>query len=51
MFQEAQNRQSKNGASLLILSDRNMNKEKIAIPTLLAASALHQELIRQGNRT
>ncbi|MEK3796688.1 glutamate synthase large subunit [Peribacillus sp. FSL H8-0477] len=39
------------GASLLILSDRNMNKEKAAIPVLLAASALHQELIRKGNRT
>lgn len=39
------------GVSLLILSDRNMSQEKVAIPTLLVASALHQELIRQGNRT
>lgn len=39
------------GVSLLILSDRNITKEHSAIPTLLAASALHQELIRQGNRT
>ena len=28
-----------------------MNKEHVAIPTLLAVSALHQELIRQGNRS
>ena len=28
-----------------------MGKEKAAIPSLLAASALHQELIRHGNRT
>ncbi len=39
------------GVSLLILSDRNMDDKNVAIPTLLAASALHQELIRQGNRT
>ena len=36
---------------MLILSDRNMDDKNVAIPTLLAASALHQELIRQGNRT
>ena len=28
-----------------------MNKEQAAIPSLLAVSALHQQLIRQGNRT
>ncbi|MCQ6278628.1 glutamate synthase large subunit [Bacillus sp. EB600] len=39
------------GASLLILSDRNMNEKEMAIPSLLAASALHQHLIRQGLRT
>ncbi|WP_342614709.1 glutamate synthase large subunit [Peribacillus frigoritolerans] len=39
------------GVSLLILSDKDMSKEKAAIPSLLAASALHQELIRHGNRT
>ena len=39
------------GVSLLILSDRNTNKQEAAIPALLAVSALHQELIRQGNRS
>jgi glutamate synthase (NADPH) large chain len=40
-----------NGISLLILSDRNMNEKRAPIPTLLAASALHQHLVRQGTRT
>jgi glutamate synthase (NADPH/NADH) large chain len=39
------------GVSLLILSDRNMNQKEAAIPSLLAASALHQHLIREGSRT
>lgn len=39
------------GASLLILSDRGMNKEKKAIPVLLAASAVHQHLIKVGVRS
>lgn len=39
------------GASLLILSDRNINESTIAIPSLLAASTLHQHLIREGLRT
>ncbi|PAV29421.1 glutamate synthase large subunit [Virgibacillus profundi] len=38
------------GISILILSDRNM-ENNAAIPALLAVSALHQHLIRQGNRT
>lgn len=37
--------------NIIILSDREMNSEKIAIPVLLVASALHQHLIRQGTRT
>ncbi|MBA9027461.1 glutamate synthase large subunit [Peribacillus huizhouensis] len=39
------------GASLLILSDRFMNKDDVAIPSLLVVSALHHHLIKQGNRT
>ncbi|MBV7505376.1 glutamate synthase large subunit [Bacillus sp. sid0103] len=39
------------GVSLLILSDRKMNKQEVAIPSLLAVSALHQHLIREGSRT
>ncbi|WP_338785819.1 glutamate synthase large subunit [Metabacillus sp. FJAT-53654] len=37
--------------NIIILSDRAMNSEKVAIPALLAVSALHQHLIRQGTRT
>lgn len=39
------------GSSLLILSDRNINETTVAIPSLLAVSALHQHLIREGLRT
>ncbi|MGJ7919884.1 glutamate synthase large subunit [Neobacillus sp. LXY-4] len=39
------------GASLLILSDRNMAENATVIPVLLAASALHQHLVRRGSRT
>ena len=40
-----------NGATLLILSDRDVNAERAAIPALLAASGLHHHLIRVGSRT
>ncbi|WP_173918293.1 glutamate synthase large subunit [Halobacillus sp. Marseille-Q1614] len=39
------------GTTLLILSDRGVNKSKAAIPALLAVSGLHHHLIRQGTRT
>ncbi|MGR3763223.1 glutamate synthase large subunit [Rossellomorea sp. NS-SX7] len=39
------------GATLLILSDRGVTKERAAIPALLAVSGLHQHLIRQRTRT
>ncbi|WP_088050269.1 glutamate synthase large subunit [Virgibacillus dakarensis] len=39
------------GINILILSDREMDEKAIAIPSLLAVSALHQHLIRQGSRT
>ncbi|QDP40324.1 glutamate synthase large subunit [Radiobacillus deserti] len=39
------------GVNLLILSDRGMNKQKVAVPALLAVSGLHQYLVRQGSRT
>ncbi|MFC5985912.1 glutamate synthase large subunit [Marinicrinis lubricantis] len=38
------------GASLIILSDRGLNKEYAAIPALLATSGLHHHLIREGSR-
>src|SRR5690606_31610571 len=36
------------GFNLLILSDRGMNAERLAIPALLATSATHQDLVRAG---
>ena len=39
------------GYNILILSDRNTNRDHIAIPALLATSAVHHHLIRQGMRT
>ena len=37
-------------ATFLILSDRGVNKDFAAIPSLLAVSGLHHYLIRQGLR-
>ena len=39
------------GNNILILSDREMDAEHIAIPALLATSAVHHHLIRAGLRT
>ena len=39
------------GASILILSDRGVNKDFAPIPILLATSAIHHHLIRSGKRT
>ena len=39
------------GDNILILSDRQMNAEQIAIPALLATSAVHHHLVRRGLRT
>ncbi len=39
------------GHSLLILSDRGVNKTMAAIPALLAVSAVHHHLIKTGKRT
>ncbi|THT99283.1 glutamate synthase subunit alpha [Lampropedia puyangensis] len=41
----------KDGANILILSDRNASEDQVAIPALLALSAIHQHLIREGLRT
>jgi len=37
--------------NIVILSDREMDADHIAIPALLATSAVHQHLIRKGLRT
>jgi glutamate synthase (NADPH) large chain len=39
-----------NGANILILSDRNLGPERVAMPSLLAVSAVHNHLVRQGTR-
>ncbi|ASN06097.1 glutamate synthase large subunit [Virgibacillus necropolis] len=39
------------GISILVLTDRNMNERAVAIPSLLAVSALHQHLVTRGTRT
>ncbi len=39
------------GANLLILSDRDVDRNRAGIPALLATAGLHHHLIRQGTRT
>ncbi|MFM8900247.1 MAG: glutamate synthase-related protein, partial [Burkholderiales bacterium] len=41
----------KSGHNILIISDRQMNRDHVAIPALLALSAIHQHLVREGLRT
>ena len=42
---------SANGANILILSDRGVDENHLAIPSLLAVSALHQHLVATHRRT
>jgi len=41
----------KSGAHILILTDKNINKKKAAIPSLLAVAGLHHHLIKKGLRS
>ncbi|MDB5806128.1 MAG: glutamate synthase subunit alpha [Betaproteobacteria bacterium] len=41
----------KTGHNILIVSDRGMDAEHVAIPALLATSAVHQHLIARGMRS
>jgi glutamate synthase domain-containing protein 2/glutamate synthase domain-containing protein 1/glutamate synthase domain-containing protein 3 len=41
----------KSGYSLLILSDRGIDEESAPIPSLLALTAVHNHLVREGTRT
>ncbi|MEB3100886.1 glutamate synthase large subunit [Ferviditalea candida] len=50
LFAEA-DKAIRQGATLLLLTDRGMNAELAAIPALLAVSSLHHHLIRSGTRT
>ncbi|MDH3320326.1 MAG: glutamate synthase large subunit [Betaproteobacteria bacterium] len=39
------------GASIIVVSDRLVDRERVAIPALLALSAIHQHLVAKGLRT
>ncbi len=39
------------GSNILIITDRRMDRDNIAIPALLALSAIHHHLVRKGLRT
>ncbi|HEY5764259.1 MAG TPA: glutamate synthase large subunit [Rhodocyclaceae bacterium] len=41
----------RSGANILIVSDRRMDADSVAIPALLATSAVHQHLVKNGLRT
>ncbi|MDD2919248.1 glutamate synthase-related protein [Rhodoferax sp.] len=41
----------KDGNNILIISDRAISATQVAIPALLALSAIHQHLVREGLRT
>jgi glutamate synthase (NADPH/NADH) large chain len=41
----------RSGATILILSDRQVDKDHAPIPSLLATSGLHHHLVREGART
>jgi glutamate synthase (NADPH/NADH) large chain/glutamate synthase (ferredoxin) len=41
----------KGGKNILIISDRAVSAAQVAIPALLALSAIHQHLVREGLRT
>src|SRR4029450_2038201 len=39
------------GFSIIVISDRPVGRERVAIPALLALSAIHQHLVGRGLRT
>ncbi len=41
----------RSGLNILILSDRRVDRDNVAIPALLALSAIHQHLVGKGLRT
>ncbi|WP_416763539.1 glutamate synthase-related protein [Roseateles sp. So40a] len=41
----------KSGHNILIISDRHLSAQRVAIPALLALSAVHHHLVREGLRT
>jgi len=51
LCQRAESVVGERGYNILILSDRGMDADHIAIPALLATGAVHHHLIRKGLRT
>jgi len=51
LCQRAERVVGERGYNILILSDRGMDADNIAIPALLATGAVHHHLIRKGLRT
>ncbi len=41
----------RDGSNILVISDRNVSPDKIALPALLAISIVHQHLVKVGLRT
>ncbi len=41
----------RSGFNILIVSDRKADRDNVAIPALLATSAIHNHLVSQGLRT
>ncbi len=41
----------RSGCNILIVSDRKLDADHVAIPALLATSAIHQHLVKKGLRT
>ena len=48
---QAAEKSIRDGHNIIVLSDRDMDSTRIAIPALLATSAVHHHLIRAGLRT
>ena len=38
------------GVNIIVLSDRNLGAERVAMPALLATAAVHHHLVREGTR-
>lgn len=41
----------KSGHNIIVITDRHLDRDHVAIPALLALSAVHQHLVREGLRT
>ncbi|MEK6217373.1 MAG: glutamate synthase-related protein, partial [Boseongicola sp.] len=48
---EAAEKAVQSGDNIIILSDRQFNQQRVAVPALLATAAVHHHLIKKGLRT